>query len=162
MGCDIYTFVEWRTPEGEWQQVDAEKELFGWRSYNTFGWLADVRNYSAVPFIAAGRGLPADVSDTVRAEYEEWGLDAHSASWVSLEELAKFDYDQPVEDRRVSGVIKEGIAAGIRTGAYTAEPGGGEMTTYREFLGTGFFDDMAVLARIGKDGPTRLVFWFDN
>ena len=33
------------------------------------------------------------------------------------------------------------------------------MTTYREFLGEAFFDDLARLVAAGAD---RVVFWFDN
>lgn len=37
--------------------------------------------------IAPPRGLPSDVTHTVRALYEEWGTLASVASWISLAEL---------------------------------------------------------------------------
>lgn len=44
-------------------------------------------------------------------------------------------------------------------GAATAEPGQGKMTTYREFLGEGFFRDLDELKKIGAE---RIVFGFDS
>lgn len=81
----------------------------------------------------------------MKSAYERWGCDGHSASWLSLKELLEFDYDQIFEDRR--------------NGGYTCEPGKGELTTYKEFLGEGFFEDLEKLKNSGAD---RIVFWFDN
>jgi hypothetical protein len=149
MGCDIHTFVEQQTPTG-WEHLEIQ-EVFDWRSYHLFGWLAGVRNYSQVPPIAEPRGLPADVSREVEKESND--LDWHSRSWLSADELLAFDYDATFEDRRVT-------VSG--DGGHTAEPGGGEMTTYREFLGPNYFADLTRLAELEKDAPTRVVFWFDN
>jgi hypothetical protein len=68
-----------------------------------------------------------------------WGSDAHSASWLSVDELDSFDYGALAEDRR----------ARVRTepnsfdGGGLAEPGQGPTMTYRAFLGRGFFEDLA-------------------
>lgn len=148
MGCDIHTHAE-RRVDGKWQAVP-EVTPFDWRSYGMYGFLAGVRNYSAVPQIAQRRDVPADLSGPVREDYERWDCDAHSASWLSLDELLAFNYDQPVEDRRVT------ING---NGGCTAERGGGEMTTYREFLGKQFFDDLEKMKAVGAE---RVVFWFDQ
>jgi hypothetical protein len=107
-----------------------------------------------VPPIAERRGFPDDASSKTKGSFEGWGSDAHSSSWLSVEELSAFDYDQPVEDRRVTRQTSWGLDGGC-----TAEAGGGQMTTYREFLGEWFFKDLEKLKDAGAD---RIVFWFDN
>ena len=152
MGCDIHAHVEYRHATGAWVYVP-ELELFDYRNYNLFGWLAGVRNYSAVPPIAAPRRLPVDVSPEIAHALDGWGSDAHSVSWLSLEELQAFDYDAAVENRRMT--------VG-NSGGHTADPGGGTMTTYREFLGTSYFADLERFVLAAERGPVRVVFWFDN
>lgn len=154
MGCDIHIWAERKTVDGYAPVEDVQfaegPAPFDWRSYGMYGFFADVRNYSAVPPIAERRGIPEDVSTTVAEDYEHWDMDAHSASWLSVDELAAFDYDAPVEDRRV--MIDN-------NGGRTTPPGGGEMTTYREFLGEQFQEEIRRLKDCGAD---RVVFWFDN
>ena len=154
MGCDIHIWAERKTPNG-YEVVTADfaegSAPFDWRSYGMFGFLADVRNYSDVPPISEQRGMPDDASAEAK-DGSDW---CHSHSWLSVAELAAFDYDQPVEDRRVS----RQIAPNMWSGGCTAEHGGGEMTTYREFLGEAFFDDLAKLVACGAD---RIVFGFDS
>ena len=147
MGCDIHSYAEKRV-NGKWEELDFSP--FHWRQYGVFGFLAGVRNYSGVPVLAAPRGLPRDASDYVREESDSWNGDGHTHSWLSVEELSAFDYDAAVEDRRITV---------NNDGGCTAEPGGGEMTTWREFLGPKFFDD---LTRLKAEGAERIVFWFDN
>lgn len=153
MGCDIHTFAERKTDAG-WEVIPGLRP-FNDRSYGIFGFLAGVRNYSAVPQIAARRNLPEDASDLAREEYEGWGGDAHSASWLSVEELTTFDYDQPLEDRRVT----RQTGPNSWDGGCTCAPGEGEKMTYREFLGNAFFAD---LEKLKAQGAGRVVFWFDN
>jgi hypothetical protein len=125
------------------------------RSYGIFGFLADVRNYSAVPPIAAPRGFPADASPEVIKSYEYWGVDAHTPSWLTIDELAAFDYEAEVEDRRYTR--QDG--PNCFNGGATCEPGSGKRMPWREFLGDRFMDE---LKRLRDAGAERLVFWFDN
>lgn len=153
MGCDIHIRAEKR--EGDrWVPVRGGftdgPNPFDWRSYGMFGFLADVRNYSAIPPIAKPRGLPSDATE----DDDDW-LGDHSQSWLSVEELAAFDYDQPVEDRRIT--VQTGPNSW--SGAGLAEPGQGAATTYRAFLGEGFFADLARLQALGAE---RIVFGFDS
>lgn len=157
MGCDIHTRAQKRNGD-KWE--DLPFEPFDWRSYGMFGFLADVRNYSAVPPIAQPRGLPPDIVRSNPNFYGEHdddynGFGDHSFSWLSVEELLAFDYDQPLEDRRVT----RQTAPNLWDGGCTAEPGGGKMTTYREFLGESFFRDLDRLKEIGAE---RVVFGFDS
>ena len=98
--------------------------------------------------------MPEDASDGVRDEYGD-GFDYHSASWQYVSELLEFDYDTPMEDRRVT----RQMPSGILNGGCTCEPGEGEKMTFREFLGPAFFDD---LEKLKAEGADRVVFWFDN
>ncbi|WP_433568122.1 hypothetical protein ACQP1O_42980 (plasmid) [Nocardia sp. CA-151230] len=144
--------MEAQDAEGNWKWQPSI-EVFDYRSYNLFGWLGDVRNYSVTPPLASERGVPDDATDEVRDALERWDCDAHSESWVGVDELLAFDYEASFEDRRVT--------VGTN-GGRTAEPGDGTMTTYREFLGTDYFSDLDKLTILATHGPTRVVFWFDN
>lgn len=154
MGCDIHSHAERKTESGKWEAVP-ELSPFSSRSYGTFGFLAGVRNYSDLTPIAQPRGFPDDASAEVAAEYEGWGSDAHTPSWLSVAELAAFDYDAICEDRRVT----RQVGPNHWNGGCTCEPGEGKQQTYREFLGPWFFDDLKALQDAGAG---RVVFWFDN
>lgn len=159
MGCDIHIYTERKSADG-YKRVEGVKftegpDPFDWRSYGMFGFLAGVRNYSDVTPIAELRGAPDDMSAETASDYEAWFGDAHSASWLAVTELTAFDYDRMMEDRRVT--VRR--PSGVLDGGATAEAGGGQEMTYREFLGPAFFEDLKTLSETGAD---RVVFWFDN
>ena len=146
MGCDIHTFCERLThPDGRELIPDLHPFEDG-RSYALFGWLAGVRNYSAVTPLSKPRGLPPDTV-APREMFEDY---YHSASYVTLDELLRFDYSQMMEDRRVT------ING---NGGCTAEPGGGVRMTYAVFLGPWYF---AWVLRLYAAGVDRIVFGFDS
>lgn len=146
MGCDIHLIGQ-RHNGTEWETV--ETAAFGYRSYALFGFLADVRNYSAVKPISEERGRPEDFSD------DDDALGDHSFSWLSVSELLAFNYDAMTEDRR----CQRQIGPNAWTGAATCESGEGKAMTYREFLGEKFFNDLSSLV---ADGIERIVFGFDS
>ncbi|MDI2126561.1 hypothetical protein [Yinghuangia seranimata] len=118
MGTDIRGVIErakrdFRTGAPvAWRRSIALGELYRTRDYDAFGCLFGVRNFANFRPIAAERGLPADVSDAVRAEYD--GMRAHdeanafSATWVGWDELATVDWDEPAEapDDRVHEFVR--------------------------------------------------------
>ncbi len=144
MGADINMFAE-RQRGDQWEFV-AGVSPFGYRSYGIVGFLADVRNYSAVKPIDAPRGLPKDASPEARDHLE----DCYACTWLSTAELLAYDFDQIIEDRRV---MRDG------NGGCTCEPGEGQTMPLREFLGLGFFED---LERLRASGAQRIVFGFDS
>ena len=152
MGCDIHCRAEKKVGVA-W--VGLNVEAFTDRNYRLFGWLAGVRNYSGIAPIAANRGFPSDAPDSTKKALKQWGQDAHSVSWVGVNELLAADYGQTVEDRRVT----KQLLPGIWTGAETCEPGDGKKLTLAKFLDRSFF---VVLKRLKDSGAERLVFWFDN
>lgn len=189
MGADIHSFAE-RKRNGKWEMV--EEKVFGcesewpgkgaspfdWRSYSVFGFLADVRKYSHVPVLVEPRGLPEDsefLNQIVDDGWAGWGpngctirednlrnMNYHSHSYITLRELLDFDYEQTFEDRRYTKVTTFPGGGQRIDGAAEANEGEGEITTFREFLGEGFFDDIAVLQTLGEPDDVRIVFWFDN
>lgn len=118
MGCDIHMHVEYKdNNKDQWICGDylhqscsdrvmpgyTFEEFFGDRNYSLFAILANVRNYGNTEYIDDPRGLPDDVSDFVKNAYEDWRLDAHSCSHLTLKELIDF-HDQCHPLKR-SGVI---------------------------------------------------------
>ena len=155
MGCDIHAFAERRTESGAYEFIELDDPPFDVRSYGLFAFLAGVRNYSDIQPLAEIRGCPDDASDYVKVERDDWEYDGHSHSWLSIDELLAFDYDSFTEDRRVT----QRMPGGWIDCAATADPGDGKQTTYRNFLGQWFFEE---LNRLKESKVDRVVFWFDN
>lgn len=173
MGCDIHSFAEVKHGD-RWEKVGDVFALdkfgqkwhgkprtdspFDWRSYGMFGFLADVRNYSHVPTIAAPKySLPPNVSEVVKEAYGE-DCDWHTATWLTLRQLMEFDYDQIFWDRRVT----KKTSHNVWDGAALAEEGEGVKLPMREFLGERFFAEIETLKTLGNPDDVRIVFWFDN
>lgn len=135
MGCDIHIYAEKKDDSGNWQSIP-RFELFQDRNYVAFSFFAGVRNSSEIKPISKPRGIPEDASKTALKSFKKWGDDAHTPSWLSLEELMAFNYDKKVFD--------------------TTDPRHG---TYRDFLEADFFSD---LEKMKEKGVERIVFWFDN
>ena len=162
MVCDISTRAQRRIGD-IWTDIDL-RPVFQDSGYALFGFLANVRNYSAIPPLSQPRGLPegfeVPTDDEIKDSWENEGtlakgyLGDHSFSWVLIEELLVFDYDRPVEDRRVTRRFGNIVEGGV-----TAEPGAGRMTNYRDFLGPAFFADLRDLQLCGAE---RVVFGFDD
>ncbi len=165
MGCDIHASVEvfygpvWLVSvkklfplDFPWLGETFTCAPFHWRSYDMFGFLADVRNYSRVPPISEPRGWPEDTACFRDRDADDW--DYHSRSWLSLKELIEFDYDREFEDRRYDNGL---------SGAALTDPGRGIMTTFRKFLGPQFFRDIELMKTLAPDPAyVRIVFAFDN
>ena len=95
MGCDIHFYVE-ANIDDQWCSADHWDDSDGFfearipfyedRNYALFGELAGVRGYDQEP-IDDPRGLPDDASSEVKKAAKEWGSDAHSHTWLLLEEI---------------------------------------------------------------------------
>lgn len=148
MGTDISGVVQQQQPDGTWLDVFdigefSEDNPLGFRAYNYFGLIADVRNYAQIPPIADPRGRPKDFHGY---SYED-GPERYGFTWYELDELLNFDWDRAVEDRRDDG-------------AGTVPPTQGRMTTYRAEMGE---PRLAQLRRLREQYPgrVRLIFCFD-
>lgn len=97
MGSDIHLFVEKRENDNWVPVADSETSSYeGWlynnRNYNLFAFLADLRNYNNYIPISRPKGLPHDVSKEVKEKADYWGVDGHTHSWLTLEEILEFDW----------------------------------------------------------------------
>ena len=107
MGMDISGFVEcraWHLHEqggaAGWQAAIDLFLLNTTRNYDAFGCLFGMRNYANFLPLAAGRGMPSDASETVRAELAQlapWPDQAYGVTWITWAELAAADWDEPAE-----------------------------------------------------------------
>ena len=96
---DKWSRNEWfdKYPESEQEFIIAREDRFysGGRNYNLFCALCGVRNYhfdGDIKCVSKPKGLPNDVSDIVKKQYDLWGSDGHSHSWNTLKELKEFDW----------------------------------------------------------------------
>jgi len=145
MGCDIHMHIEVKV-ESKWEHYAAP-----WvrRSYSLFEKLAGVRG-EIENAIVAPKGLPYDMSIITRKAFEKWEEDAHSESWLSLEEICKLE--EWLDDKNKNDVE-------YRWKIYDLE---------RDVLNTfceGY--SFAGILRYPEEKPewiedVRFVFWFDN
>ncbi len=159
MGCDVHMFLERKLEDesNEWASADiwdkndlfidypdssfpeykvkAVNRLFNRSSYILYAILASVRNddNKIIP-IAKPRGLPSNVSEMVRRQEEFWGVEGHSHSWLTLDEIINYDWTQTFTDYH------------------------GEIRCYKDY----FEIFINKIHTINKTGTFRTVFWFDN
>ncbi|MEV5981853.1 hypothetical protein [Streptomyces sp. NPDC052114] len=103
MGTDIHGGIEFRHPSAGADFYDGEPwvtamdlwPLYDEVDYAAFGCLFGVRNDAGYRPLAAGRGLPDDLSGRLREELASWVADGEldGATWVSWAELAGLDPD---------------------------------------------------------------------
>lgn len=126
-----YDTVEYRIQEKEFENISQEEFLekygndervqweypldrsLGQRNYCFFAILADVRNGRGFAGVDTGdgfnpisepRGLPEDVSIEVKRQFDNYGVDGHSHSYITLKELLEYDWDQKTIHR---GIVDE-------------------------------------------------------
>lgn len=89
--------------KGTRKEVDYKASFYHGRNYNLFAILANVRNGvgfagcdlgNGFNYIAEPRGLPDDATENVVACSERWGVDGHSHSYFTVQELLNFDWTQ--------------------------------------------------------------------
>jgi hypothetical protein len=153
MGADIHIVIERRYGD-KWVGVRTDEGIpklgytdTGWdynapavgqRDYAFFARLAGVRGDGPSPV-----GLPDDASDLSVALSEGWGVDAHSHSWLPLEEFAKcWCADNP---EFIATMTRERLE-------------GGDVSYFR------LMNKASIYAYDGEHDITdfRVVFWFDN
>lgn len=118
MGTDIHMHVEAQgTENNRWRKFNRHfsysNDIFerssthidlGWgdtRNYDVFAMMADVRNgrgFAGVDLgdgfipIAEPRGVPEDSDYSIQEEAEQWGVDGHSHSYLTLRELLDLEH----------------------------------------------------------------------
>lgn len=170
MGCDIHLFAEkkvngkWVTIDKwsenpdfgqdewepkmtiirEWGDNPRDDRFYtGGRNYNLFCALAGVRDYmfsGNPPMVSPPKGFPADTCEEIKAEYERWGSDAHTPSWLTLREIWGFKWQEHYGE-----TCKDFVMEMIEK----------MESAKREVLSE--TDD-----RNKPEDKVRIVFWFDN
>lgn len=113
MGCDIHMYAE-KLGDSGWELVNDLEQfaypysdfsfpepgyvttIYHGRNYDLFAILADVRNGGDINCIRHPRDLPDDVSEELLEMWTQWGTDAHSTSYFTLQELIEFDWGETV------------------------------------------------------------------
>lgn len=112
MGVEIHGWIEVRDAT-----LDEFLEEINWigvvdvgyflpRDTNAFGCLFGVRNPSRFIPIAADRGIPADVSETVKSAIGPQDL-SYNHSWITWQELTEINWDESVLNAFVRRYIKD-------------------------------------------------------
>jgi hypothetical protein len=162
MGCDIHVYLEKYTSVNEvnkWVNVDywqinpnfghyenePEYELVSFfigRNYELFGILAGVR--SSEDPIADPRGLPEDVTDVTRREYDKWAGDVHTPTYYTLKELKDYLFYNS-DNEEITETLKRFIEPMDRR--------------FKDEFWIGVDDEKRYTI---KENGFRVVFWFDN
>lgn len=157
MGCDIHNHVEvlkgdkWRCADAYFLNYKSGGYMPEYfcddRRYTLFSILANVRNNGEIPCISEPRDIPDDVTDVVWNEYESWGSDAHSASYLTLKELIEFR-EEHKDQQYVKTMDELILKLKIRADTLSVIPLWAWETRYE--------------VAIEDASKVRLVFWFDN
>jgi hypothetical protein len=136
MGCDIHLFIELKIDD-RWEFY-AHPDINRW--YDFFGILAGVRSLEE-PLVPP-RGIPNDLSGTVKLYWKRWEADGHTPSWITTKEFPKLQ--KWLQQYKLS--LEETIFNGVY------------------FFDYSFFEWKEVVQTQGFTNLTdiRFVFWFDN
>lgn len=165
MGCDIHAMIE-RKINGFWVNA-GNPDLH--RDYELFALLADVRNHDnkIIP-ISKPKGAPDNCCDEFSTWLASWDADAHSISYLSLNELKNADLNQSYYNDHL---ILSRDADGRITTTCTATNGQhlGPVGHVRIFQtwGTEHWESLISALEESKqlgqsDDDVRLCFFFDN
>lgn len=140
MGSDIHTYLErkqvingkerwvsidyWKNNPYYYNSPNEERKMdvvhvYNNRNYSIFSILADVRNYGNNEPIAKPKGLPVNVSPEVKTEFDYWGCDAHSTSYLTLKELIDWFEKNPKQKYR--GMISQSQQKDLDKGILPSE-----------------------------------------
>ena len=110
VGQDFHAVLEELGPD-DGAVLFGEDEWFPWRTgtpaclerrnYALFSVLADVRNDNDISPVFPVRGFPSDASPECAENFEQWGADAHTPSWITAAEFNAYPWRTPVKVRCV-------------------------------------------------------------
>jgi len=95
MGTDIHGWVENRystRPDKWWRVLDISTIVR--RNYTLFARLFGVHNSLNLPSVAPSRGLPDNVDEQVKEEYDAMQPDSHSASYITWPEIEQINWEE--------------------------------------------------------------------
>jgi len=143
--------------------------MYSIRNSDLFAILAGIGNrtigpggdkYDRFTVISRPRGLPPDVSQEVRKEYEKlqtgydgWDDDTFYASWLTIREILDFDWNQATKEIRKDGAAHLTPVELNRTYPECVSP----FLEFCEYLDFQF----STGSNAERGSNVRLVFWFD-
>jgi hypothetical protein len=160
----------------------APKTVYQARNYSLFAILANVRNpaHGVTPyeFIAAPRGLPANLSDVLASWVAKFG-EVSDAGWLLLRELEEFPWHQ--RHIQKEAMVARSLAPLFAGGngpfpldfwpsdepiSYSAGMENGVtvrwVESYAESVGEEFLvETIGALRACGPPDDVRIIFWFD-
>lgn len=142
MGCDIHLHIEVRI-KGVWEHWGCPRID---RDYAMFARMAGVRGENEEGQIAERKGVPHDMTNLTKIDYEDYGTDAHSASWFNWQEIQIFS-KWLRKDHKVHGLDYDLEFSVLQTYLF-----GNSFTGWAEYPDEN---------RQGVE-DVRFVFWFDN
>ena len=192
MGYSIHLFVE-VNKNGIWESVDEwniedkddiyveyDKQFYNIRNYNLFALLADVCNYHGIEPICSPKGLPLDVSDVVKVCSDLWGVNGHSHSYFTLNELLSFDWGKTIKEAgymenqqwdlfnasmntdKPDYNLRIPYSQGIRQTPISTHTWHEWEIPVKVSVGNFYETTIPQLVQLGKPEDVRIVFFFDN
>lgn len=122
MGTTCICYIEMMTPSG---RAYCMGSLHLQKDYHLFAALAGVRNGTwgmRVKPISSPRGLPNDASEEVKRAGTEYEGVYYGHSWISLQELLGFDWDQVVPHEAVIDMTEPGVREWLEKGDRSKAP----------------------------------------
>jgi len=138
MGCDIHPRIARRTGEGELVSFMHGTLDLG-RDYVMFGLMAGVRGKEK---LFEPRGLPDDVPFSYKFDHDRLDGDAHSASWLTTQEVRMVADAYPEVAERLDGKRRQNPWLAALVGLMEAVDRWSD--------------------EYDPDGGAVLIFWFDN
>lgn len=148
MGTDVHMHLEIKI-NGRWEHYGAPQVS---RSYNLFGLLGEVRGNG--PAVGKPKGMPTDPSTVTAFDFARMGVDAHTPSWFSAQEIDAFEQAWALDGEHMM----------VDGRPYPAMGRDIEHNILRTYL---FGNGWAGFSRWPNDRPkgledVRWVFWFDS
>ena len=184
MGCDIHCFLEeyddqtkkWFFPKeyiGTWGTGEPKAiDFWGERSYWTFAWLGCNYRARSIQPINEPRGLPNDISETLKKLEGYWfpDGDGHNYSHFYFDELLEY-FEVPVyfkgkfKQEYLDYLKREGKDLSTDDEWYKGLYGAVEKIftkTVEDVVNNDFIDKVKEKAKDRNPKHLRIVFWFDN
>lgn len=171
MGCDIHAFIEYAYDGDTYTNTFCDSEIHIGRDYDLFGLIAGVRGTTSPLIlprgfpsacIAAGNTTIFAQNWHVQEKYDEYGKDAHSATWLTLDELKQIRVEYIKDKLEFNGVFDKKIWSltndpNIMNSIFTY--------TFGDNENSGLYLSIVIMESLLKLDPTiktRFVCWFDS
>jgi len=171
MGMDIHCFLEEYNEKTRLWKLSDTKDFWDQRSYWTFAWLGCNFRANFIQPINLPRGLPSDISNTLKEQKDYSIQDGHSHSYFTFEELLEY-FGIPVycksefSQKYLDFLKREHKEIWQDIDFYLACDKGTIKETWTmpvdEIVNSEFIDLVKKESKNKNPNHLRIVFWFDN